>query len=683
MKTLWHIITSPWTPRLLPLLITGGLILGYWDEARQALGATVFLPILLAFILGVLIWRRTIPTFLHPWHRWFGIAAFLVALLGILAFSGPVREGFLDGAPSLGGEWGLTIIARQVGEPISGGIFIAIAIVLVGFIFMFPRLSWRAVRAIAGGIVALLRWLGKQWQEAVQALRQFGQHHPVRVEVPPRLKKTRSPRAPARPLPEPSGDAEPSADTAPDREQHTADHSDSERRAASPVETGSPELVGTSTAQWQMPRIELLNETAKSHLSQTEVDKRARLIEEALSSYGVEAKVVQTNIGPSVTQFGVEPGWDRKTQDVKVKDKNGNVKTVTEETSRTRVKVERINSLANDLALALAATSIRIEAPVPGTSLVGIEVPNSSMGTVSVREVLESGVFQRTGSRSKLTVALGKGTSGELFAADLAKMPHMLIAGATGSGKTVCLDSIIVSLLMYNTPDNLRFVMIDPKRVELITFNGVPHQLTPVVTEAERAVDMLKWVEHEMDNRYRKLASVAIHNIERYNKSPKVPRQMPYLVVIVDELADLMLAKSDEVEPLLCRLAQMGRAVGIHLVVATQRPSVDVITGLIKANFPTRISFAVVSQVDSRTILDSVGAEKLLGKGDMLFHSAEMAKPKRLQGCFISPEEMERIVSFWRKQARSQVADMLSASAAMESDEDDTSRSRLPSCSGN
>jgi S-DNA-T family DNA segregation ATPase FtsK/SpoIIIE len=243
--------------------------------------------------------------------------------------------------------------------------------------------------------------------------------------------------------------------------------------------------------------------------------------------------------------------------------------------------------------------------------------------------------------------------------ADLAKMPHVLVAGATGSGKTVCLDSTIISLLMNNTPRELRFIMIDPKRVELIAFDGIPHLMTPVITEGEKAVEILKWLTQEMDGRYRKLAQLRVHNIDTYNKSSKVPKPMPYIVLIVDELADLMMSRSDEIEPLLCRLAQMGRAVGINCVVATQRPSVDVITGLIKANFPTRISFAVASLVDSRTILDMIGAEKLLGRGDMLYLSAELSKPRRLQGCFASQQEIERVTRFWADQARAQPIEVL------------------------
>ncbi|MBT9165855.1 MAG: DNA translocase SpoIIIE [Chloroflexi bacterium] len=409
----------------------------------------------------------------------------------------------------------------------------------------------------------------------------------------------------------------------------------------------------------ELPPIELLDEAPKASFARGDDAKQAELIEEALASYGVEVKVVQVNPGPSVTQFGIEPGWTRRYRRVVEKDqngkprldKNGNPKINLEEVSKTRVKVDRITSLANDLALALAVTHVRIEAPVPGKPLVGIEVPNISTALVSLRNVIESPVFQKARTKSKLVVALGQGAAGEAVVADIAKMPHILIAGATGSGKTVCLNCIITGLLMQATPAEVRLVLIDPKRVEMITFNGIPHLITPVVVEIDMVIETLRRVTLEMDHRYRKFASIGVRNIDTYNRSPKVAEPLPYIIVIIDELADLMMTAPDVAEPLICRLAQLARATGIHLVVATQRPSVDVITGLIKANFPTRISFAVVSSVDSRTILDTIGAEKLLGRGDMLYVPPEAHKPKRLRGCFVSDEEMDRVVAFWRKWA--------------------------------
>ena len=403
---------------------------------------------------------------------------------------------------------------------------------------------------------------------------------------------------------------------------------------------------------WRLPPIDILDVSPEIEFSEADNVQRAKLIEEALASYGVEAKVVQINAGPTVTQFGVEPGWDRKYKEVKEKDKDGNVQKSMEEVSKTRVKVERITSLANDMALALAAPTIRIEAPVPGKSMVGIEVPNTISNLVSLRGVVETSVFQKQLAKSRLAVALGKGAGGEAVAADLTKMPHLLIAGATGSGKTVCLNTIICCLLMHNTPNDVRFIMVDPKRVELTQYNSIPHLATPVIVDTSKALNALRWLNQEMDERYQKLAAAGARHIEGYNKNKRGQEKLPYLVLIIDELADLMMSGSDEVETILCRLAQLARATGIHLVVATQRPSVDVVTGLIKANFPTRISFAVTSQVDSRTILDGAGAEKLLGRGDMLFMPTEAAKPKRLQGCFLSDAEMERLVYFWGSQQK-------------------------------
>ncbi|MBM4462195.1 MAG: DNA translocase FtsK [Chloroflexi bacterium] len=659
MAVLSRILTSPSTRPLFAFFLAAGLIMGFWHQLLRALGAGVILPIAVSLLVILLLLLRRVPSFLRPWNRWLGISAFAAALLGILAFFNPTGYPGYSGGFSGGGYGGLAIIRDQD----TVGVLIVIGLLLVGLACVAPRFSWRAYcaggRAIKRGaervapvLQRLLQRLGEWGRGVMDRLRQRWGKHPSGEATASGVKKRPTPSRP---------------ETGAGVGKETASGA-GRRGEAGKGATG--QLALPLLGRWQLPSIELLNETAGAELARGEVEKRARMIEEALASYGVEARVVQMNVGPAVTQFGVEPGWDRKIKEVKKKDRNGNVVVKPEEISRTRVKVERITSLANDLALALAAPSIRIEAPVPGTSLVGIEVPNSAMGTVSVREVLENTAFQKISSRSKLAIALGKGTAGEVVAADLAKMPHLLIAGATGSGKTVCLNSIILSLLMHNIPDEMRFVMIDPKRVELTAFNGIPHLSTPVVIEGDKAVDILKWLEHEMDSRYRRLASVGSQNIERYNKSGKVPKQMPFLVVVIDELADLMLARADDVEPLLCRLAQMGRAVGIHLIVATQRPSVDVITGLIKANFPTRISFAVVSQVDSRTILDAVGAEKLLGRGDMLYLPTDAAKPKRLQGCLTTPEEMERVVKFWREQARLQAVEIFAVGPEEVSGED-------------
>ncbi|HID11751.1 MAG TPA: DNA translocase FtsK, partial [Candidatus Latescibacteria bacterium] len=343
-------------------------------------------------------------------------------------------------------------------------------------------------------------------------------------------------------------------------------------------------------------------------------------IEGLLSDFGVEGRVVRAHPGPVVTLYEVEPG--------------------------PGVKVSRISALADDLARGMKAKRIRVQAPIPGAGTVGIEVPNPKPSVVYFRDVVESEVFSE--SPSPLTLGLGVDISGRPFCADLAGMPHLLIAGATGSGKSTCLNTIIASILFKAGPKEVRFLMIDPKMLELSPYNDIPHLLSPVVTQPRKAVAALRWAVDEMERRYKVLAEHSVRNVADFNR--KSGGSMPYIVVLVDELADLMLVLGSEIEDSLARLAQMARAVGIHLVVATQRPSVDVITGVIKANFPSRISFQVASKVDSRTILDRHGAEKLLGKGDMLFLPPGSAEPIRLHGAYISDEEVERLVGWVRRQ---------------------------------
>ena len=637
--------------RLLWLVFVGVLAYVFWERLLNTLGLGTFLAILIVIGLSVSFWLRRLNIFWERWNLWLGLVVFGVALLGILAFFKPVGSGTFEES-SLGGMWGRAIIgAPDTDWQTALGVLRVIGVFIIGIALVAPDFARRETGNWSRRAIPLAAQFGRQTKRSFVRLGEYYSEHPVHRRVLLRIRQ-----APIPLISKAIHTREPKDEPKDEPKEKPAPQAKASSRALKVVPTdqipGSPE-------EWRLPDIDLLDETVKVELSKTEAERRARAIEQALASYGVEAKVVQINQGPAVTQFGVEPGWDRKYKEVKDKDRYGNPRVRTEEVSRTRVKVERITSLSNDLALALAAPSIRIEAPVPGKALVGIEVPNISAGLVPVREVLESAAFRRISGRSKLALALGKGTAGEASVGDLAKMPHLLVAGATGSGKTVCLNAMIVSILMNNTPDKVRFIMIDPKRVELIAFDGVPHLMNPVITESERAVDALKWLAHEMDNRYRRLAEVRAHNIETYNKNTKVTREMPCIVLVVDELADLMMLQSDEVEPLLCRLAQMGRAVGIHCVVATQRPSVDVITGLIKANFPTRISFAVASQVDSRTILDMMGAEKLLGRGDMLYLTPELAKPKRLQGCYVASQEIERLTAFWSKQARARPVEVL------------------------
>lgn len=408
---------------------------------------------------------------------------------------------------------------------------------------------------------------------------------------------------------------------------------------AVPRSTLSPDAAPPRRSQrnWMKPDpADLLSTGTDQEPDHDLLLKRAHLIEETLESFGAPGRVVDVRTGPVVTQFGVEPDY--------VEGRGG---------KKNRVKVGAIAALDKDLQLALGAKAIRIEAPVPGKGYVGIEVPNAKPEIVHLRDVLESAEFKKV--KSPLAIALGQGVDGTPVAADLASMPHLLIAGTTGSGKSVCVNTIIASMLINNSPKTLKFIMVDPKRVELTQYNGIPHLIAPVVVELERIVSVLKWVTREMDERYRKFANAASRNIEDYNKHlPATEEAMPYIVVIIDELADLMMLAPDDTERVITRIAALARATGIHLVIATQRPSVDVVTGLIKANFPARVAFAVAGNTDSRVILDQPGAERLLGRGDMLYMSGDAPAPQRLQGVWVSDTEIGNITRFWRGQMSEQ-----------------------------
>ena len=623
------------------IYFTHATINTWWDDTygtvKNAIDWGIIFIALALLILIFLIWRGKFLSLFRNWNKWLGAIALTFAAWGILAFSD--QSAKMNG---LGGAFGYHLI----GDYNIWGVARIFLLTVISVCFIAPRV-----------MLALVKWIGRSIKKLMAKQRQKAVEKPAVFRNVPQQQKEIVPAEVA---------SEAAAEPAPVKEKKAA--AKEKEAPAVPAQRGLRQIAqdvwrkyGQSAGAreidgWKLPPIEILDNIAEKEVGQADNTQRARKIEEALKSYGVTGKVVQINAGPTVTQFGVEPGWDIKTREVREKDKEGNVTTHTEEVSRTRVKVDRITSLGNDLALALAAPTIRIEAPVPGKAIIGIEVPNTISSAVSLRGVIETPVYQKLAAKTKMTIALGKGAGGEAGVADLAKMPHLLIAGATGSGKTVCLNAIIACLLMQNTPDDLRFIMIDPKRVELTPYNSIPQLAIPVIVTAEKAIDALRWLNQEMDNRYQELAKAGVRNIEGYNKTRTGKDKMPYIVLVIDELADLMMAGFDEVEHILCRLAQLARAIGIHLIVATQRPSVDVVTGLIKANFPTRLSFAVTSQVDSRTILDSVGAEKLLGKGDMLYAPTDAAKPKRLQGCYVADAEIERLVFFWSSQNVAEVA---------------------------
>ncbi|MBI2863733.1 MAG: DNA translocase FtsK [Chloroflexi bacterium] len=628
---------------------------GFLAGVVSLFGVGVFLLLAAALLVGLYMagGERLRSRWRPKTYEIVGAAILGLFVFGLLAFVGP-NEASLGGQTlkkvAAGGDLG-TLVR---GSPDFLGFLRVLGLGIVGFATVTPSGAKAVLAALARGSRALASRGGT-------ALRAWSAR---RREARDRSRAVNSPG-------NVTGQAA-SIDAAAEEDivyEVPARTLEAKKARAETVAPARAEATNIGSALTAMPPIDLLEKAATVDLSKVDIKQRVKHIEDKLAEYGVDARVVEVNQGPAFTQFGIEPGWDVKVREVKDRDLEGRIKydrdgkplVHLEEISRTRVKVSRITALANDLAMALAAPTIRIEAPVPGKSMVGIEVPNVSAAVVSLRSVIESPPFQRMKPRSKLALALGQGVEGDAVAGDLAKMPHLLIAGATGSGKSVCINSIITCLLMHANPEEVRLLMVDPKRVELIAFEGVPHLVCPVVVEMTRVVGILRWVAKEMDERYRQFAEIGARNIQSYNdKMAKAEKKgLPYLVVVIDELADLMMLAADEVERIICRLAQLARATGIHLVIATQRPSVDVVTGLIKANIPTRISFAVTSQVDSRTILDMGGAEKLLGRGDMLYMPTDAAKPIRLQGAFLSDAEIETLVAWWKNQRPANYIDEL------------------------
>ena len=407
-----------------------------------------------------------------------------------------------------------------------------------------------------------------------------------------------------------------------------------------PMPVAVQPMMAAGNGGYVLPIVDIL-ETSDVVAESGDIPKNVEKIQKTLKDFGLTVTMGEVNVGPTVTQFTCKPAEG--------------------------VKLNQITARANDLALSLAAKSIRIEAPIPGKALVGIEVPNKVRAKVTLREILESGDFA-SDKKSHLKLALGRDVAGAPIVADIESMPHLLVAGSTGSGKSVCINTMILSLLYQNSPDDLRFILVDPKRVELTGYNHIPHLLTPVITEPDKTVSALKWAVSEMDRRYKLLSEMGKRNIQSFNEAlPEGQRKMPYIVCIVDELADLMAVAAREVEGAIVRLAQMARATGIHLIVATQRPSVDVITGLIKANITTRIAFATASQADSRTILDMSGSEKLLGLGDMLFMTSDTGKPRRVQGSFASDKDIENVIMHVKGQGMAQYDDAIVAASGSTS----------------
>ena len=592
--------------------ITSGSLSDGWSYfLRLVFGAGAFVVAIGIGLIGVYVIRRAqgyAPAI--RWLRLIGLEiAFFAALAVLHAITWTVEPWALFQQGGGGGliGWALSIVLIDtLGRALTALIFVAI---LIGGLTLGLQIDWPAA----------VGWVRAKWTRAI-------------VEIAARTPSPhagREPEAIPPPVTEPTPKPPPAARPEPRRAAHA-------EIEPSPPVSAQPALT-RADIQPALPALDLLHDHSIEGIAEQEADRQKRTIEETLRHFGLDGRVVEISVGPAVTQFGLEPGYiERPGLDGEVR--------------HQKVRVGQITSLANDLALALAAPSLRIEAPVPGKSYIGIEVPNEKIALVSLRGVMDSAVFAR--EKSPLRIGLGRNVSGEPMVTNLAAMPHLLVAGTTGSGKSVFISALTVCLTYTNTPADLRLILIDPKMVELVRFNGLPHIYGKVETDTERIVGVLRWVTHEMDGRYKLFADLGARNLDDYNRrmvslsKPKLPK----IVVMIDELADLMLSSPVEVEKTICRLAQMARATGIHLVVATQRPSTDVVTGLIKANFPARIAFAVASGVDSRVILDAVGAETLLGRGDMLFQSPESGRPVRVQGCYVSDREIEALVSFWATQ---------------------------------
>jgi len=555
------------------------------------------------------------------WGRGLGIALLLLSTLGLLDVS------FGHSGGSLGRAEGdaLTSLAGP-----AGGILILGAVLLGALVLAFD-ISFRETVGTLRERYLASRPESKPVQKEKKPVEAWQpRNQVVRTEsAEPVLVPIKGVAAPAGPVPPVSPPVETAAEaaTAPRR-----------KPAASPQPVLSlvsdaepaPSVVSEDEIQrvWVKPDTTLLDTvTVRKERLHDEIKSNIKLIEQTLASFDVQATVIGVNSGPSVTQYELQPGHG--------------------------VPVRKITALQNDLALALSA-AIRIQAPIPGKPALGIEVPNKATSLVTLREIIQTPTFQN--DQTLLSLAIGTDVSGNSVVGDLTRMPHLLIAGATGSGKSVCINALIAGMLFQATPEELKYILIDPKRVEFSMFQDMPHLLVPVVTESDHAVSALRWAVAEMETRYKLFASHTVRNIADFNgRAPEMGlNPLPYIVIVIDELADLMMVAAGEIEELICRIAQLARAVGIHLLVATQRPSADIITGLIKANIPSRIAFAVSSSIDSRVILDETGAEKLLGRGDMLYLPVEAGRATRLQGVFVSDREMKAIIDFWKAQGKPQ-----------------------------
>ncbi len=600
--------------------------------ARDAFGVFMLAAALMTFLA---LRKFTQGLILTPWadllSLWLGWGAYLVVIaFGYVGFVSLYRGGTRLG-------WG-RVFALEIASLLTLGLLAVIGggsltraeagadggRIGWGLVTLFWRIDrlWGTLLLLILWILALMAGFGIWGWIERWLLKVAGEESPVEVVSQPELAKEAKAEKPAR---QPRKKQSPALPAEFRKSLRAADQQD--KKPSAPRNRDE-----------RLPSLSILLADQNARPDERTINQTAGMIEKTLAEFGIAATVIGFRVGPTVTQFAVQPGFMKKPG------------ATEEEAQQMKVRVAQIASLQKDLALALSAERLRIEAPVPGKPYVGIEVPNMHSSVVRMRSILETDAFHKVGA--PLAMALGRDVSGQPVVADLARMPHLLIAGATGSGKSVCITSIAACLAMNNPPEDLRMVMIDSKMVELLRFNGLPHLYGKVETNVERILGVLRWVVVEMEHRYRLLEGANVRDLEAYNRRISRKKEggaLPRIVVLVDELADLMMSAPDQTEHNLVRLAQMARATGIHLIVATQRPSTDVVTGLIKANFPSRLAFAVASGVDSRVILDTSGAETLLGRGDMLFLNPEVGAPTRAQGVMITDMEIERLIAHWKK----------------------------------
>ena len=637
------------------ILLGAGLSFAFYPQIPEAavdVLAYGMIPVGVWAVAVIITLRYYPPSFAKHWRQWTVAAIAVAVALGAMSFVD--TDDSIWSSTGLSGSWGNLI----AGDSLTLAVLKLAAIVVLTPLLLYPRrlgvIYYKGVRTFWAAAKQAALYLYLAGYFAAHYLGQFIKH----VSIVNGIRRVGSFR-PGTGKGRSGGMVEGNGPNGNVESQTWLESDQVEPHDSPSAVNAAPVKVRGS--KWSLPSIECLAPAEHHEQPMGPLEEMARNVETTLAEHGVAVEVKDIKAGPRIIQFGLAPGWVSKKGE-------GGKDAASQGKPDSRVKVQSILTREKDLALALKTPYLRIEPSVPGEGLVGLEVPAPSPGKVHLREVMESQEFQKIVAKGGLPVAMGKDSGGNASVVDLSTLPHLLIAGATGSGKSVCTNSVVASLLLTKPPDQLRLIMVDPKRVELTPFNGIPHLITPVIVDVDKVNSALQGLMKEMLRRYKQMEETGVRNISGYNAQAEEP--MPFLLLIVDELADLMMAGGYDIEQNLVRLAQLGRAAGIHLVLATQRPSVNVVTGLLKANVPARVAFAVASQVDSRVILDTIGAERLLGKGDMLLLNSDSPKPRRVQGTLVYDEEIDKLVKFWKSQDGGPLPQILLEDDEDEEDED-------------